>query len=259
MQNGDRGWDVAAIQFMLRRGGFAPGSVDGGFGAGTVAAVKKLQAARGITADGVVGAATLKAIRRKAASSSSGSGSTGTTTTPVTQPTGSIRFLRPINAPEGDGFGYPPGHGGARHDGIDFPAPTGAKIGAAGVGTVTFAGWNSGGYGNLTVIQHRDGYQTWYAHQSAFAIHEGDQVQGGVVIGYVGATGHVTGPHLHFEVRLNGKPINPEPLLLQQTSLKIQPLNRVAAPGIECTATAKHKAPPKKQTNPATAKLVSCE
>src|SRR5262249_5077313 len=158
-----------------------------------------------------------------------------------------------------DGFGYPPGHNGARHDGIDFPAPAGAKIGAAGVGTVTFAGWNDGGYGNLTVIQHRDGYQTWYAHQSGFAVHVGDHVQGGVVIGYVGATGHATGPHLHFEVRLNGTPINPEPLLLNQYSLKIQPLNKIPAQGIECTAKHKHKAPPKKQTNPRTAKLVECE
>jgi murein DD-endopeptidase MepM/ murein hydrolase activator NlpD len=240
---------------MLKRAGFSPGSIDGGFGSGTVTAVKSLQSARGIAADGVVGAATLKAIRRKASSSGS-SGSSNTT--PTSSPSGAIRFLRPINAPEGDGFGHPPGRNGARHDGIDFPAPQGAPIGAAGVGTVTFAGWNSGGYGNLTVVQHRDGYETWYAHQSAFAVHTGDHVAGGVKIGYVGATGHATGPHLHFEVRLNGTPINPEPLFLNQYSLKLQPLNKMPAGGIECTAKHRQKAPPKKQRNPRTAKLVAC-
>ena len=255
MQSGDRGWDVAALQFMLKRVGYSPGSIDGGYGPGTVAAVKSFQSKRGLGADGVAGKATLKALRHKAASSSSGS---GTTTTPVSQPTGDIRFLRPINAPEGDGFGHPPGRNGARHDGIDFPAPQGTPIGAAGVGTVTFAGWNSGGYGNLIVIQHRDGYETWYAHQSAFAVGVGARVAGGVKIGYVGATGHATGPHLHFEVRHNGIPVDPEPLLLQQTSLKVQALNRVGSSELECTGTKKNaKAPPKKQ-NPRTAKLVEC-
>jgi peptidoglycan hydrolase-like protein with peptidoglycan-binding domain len=254
IQSGDRGWDVAALQFMLKRVGYSPGSVDGGYGAGTVGAVKRFQAARGIGADGVAGNATLKALRHRAASSSSGS---GTTTTPVSQPTGSIRFLRPVGGPEGDGFGHPPGRNGARHDGIDFPVPQGTPIGAAGVGTVTFAGWNSGGYGNLIVIQHRDGYETWYAHQSAFAVGNGAHVAGGVKIGYVGATGHATGPHLHFEVRLNGVPINPEPLFLAQTSLKIRPLNKLDTSELECTGKKKSKAPPRKQ-NPRTAKLVEC-
>ena len=80
---------------------------------------------------------------------------------------GPVRFLHPINAPMGDGFGYP---GGRRHDGIDFPAPAGSRVGAAGVGVVQFAGWNSGGYGNLVIVQHRLGYQTWYAHLSGFAV-----------------------------------------------------------------------------------------
>jgi peptidoglycan hydrolase-like protein with peptidoglycan-binding domain len=251
MQAGDRGWDVAALQFMLRRVGYSSGSVDGGYGAGTAAAVKRFQSARGLHADGVAGKATLRALRHKASSGSSSN------TTPVSGPSGRVRFLRPINAPEGDGFGHPPGRNGARHDGIDFPAPEGAPIGAAGVGTVTFAGWNSGGYGNLTVVQHRDGYETWYAHQSAFAVHVGERVAGGVKIGYVGATGHATGPHLHFEVRLNGVPVNPEPLFLPQYSLKVQPLNRVNSSELECTAKKNHKAPPKKQS-PRTAKLVEC-
>ena len=95
----------------------------------------------------------------------------------------------------------------------------GTPIGAAGVGTVISAGWNSGGYGNLTIVQHRLGYQTWYAHQSSIAVSVGQRVAGGVRIGYVGSTGHSTGPHLHFEVRHNGVPINPVPYLLPSTSL----------------------------------------
>jgi murein DD-endopeptidase MepM/ murein hydrolase activator NlpD len=127
-----------------------------------------------------------------------------------------VRFLRPVPGAIGDGFGYP---GGRRHDGVDFPEPYGTPIGAAGVGTVTFAGWNSGGYGNLTVIQHRLGYQTWYAHQSSILVHVGQHVAGGTKIGRVGSTGHSTGPHLHFEVRHNGVPVNPVPYLLSRTSL----------------------------------------
>jgi murein DD-endopeptidase MepM/ murein hydrolase activator NlpD len=95
----------------------------------------------------------------------------------------------------------------------------GTPVGAAGVGTVSFAGWNNGGYGNLVIVQHRLGYQTWYAHLSSFAVSSGSAVAGGVRIGYVGSTGHSTGPHLHFEVRLNGTPINPAPYFLPGSSL----------------------------------------
>jgi peptidoglycan hydrolase-like protein with peptidoglycan-binding domain len=214
MKTGARGWDVAAVQFMLRRRGYSPGSVDGGYGSATASTVSRFQSAAGLHPDGRVGSATLRALQHRAqshtnSSSTPSSGSSGT-------PTGAVRFLHPLNVPQGDGFGYP---GGRKHDGIDFPAPLGTAIGAAGVGTVTFAGWNSGGYGNLMVVQHRLGYQTWYAHQSRFAVGVGARVAGGVRIGYVGSTGHSTGPHLHFEVRLNGVPINPEPLFLAQSSL----------------------------------------
>src|SRR4051794_2801905 len=176
MTLGDRGWDVAALQFMLRRRGYSPGTVDGGFGPGTLSAVRRFQAAAGITVDGHAGRGTLRALRHHASRRVSSS-----------TPSGPIRLLRPVPGAIGDGFGYP---GGRRHDGVDFPEPYGTPIGAAGVGTVVFAGWNSGGYGNLTVVQHRLGYQTWYAHQSSFAVHNGQRVAGGVMIGRVGATGH---------------------------------------------------------------------
>ena len=77
------------------------------------------------------------------------------------------------------------------------------------MGTTVFAGYNSGGYGNLVVVQHRLGYTTWYAHLSRITTWAGEHVEGGTRLGYVGSTGHSTGPHLHFEVRLNNVPIDP--------------------------------------------------
>jgi peptidoglycan hydrolase-like protein with peptidoglycan-binding domain len=232
MGPGMRGWDVAALQFMLRRRGFSSGSVDGGYGPNTTASVRRFQSAAGLGVDGRAGPSTLSALRHHRVSTHSGSGS-GSTLGSTGTPTGAVRFLRPVNGAIGEGFGYPPGHGGARHDGVDFPEPAGTPIGAAGVGTVISAGWNSGGYGNLTIIQHRLGYQTYYAHQSRIAVSVGQRVAGGVTIGYVGTTGHSTGPHLHFEVRLNGVPINPVPLLLARSSLGkllAGPFPKAAAP-----------------------------
>jgi hypothetical protein len=77
-----------------------------------------------------------------------------------------------------------------------------------------FAGWNSGGYGNLVVVRHRLGYTTWYAHLSVITTWVGESVTGGTRLGYVGSTGHATGPHLHFELRRNAVPIDPVPYLL---------------------------------------------
>lgn len=96
------------------------------------------------------------------------------------------------------------------HDGIDWAAPTGTPIHAAGAGKIAVAG-NGGGYGNVVYIDHGGGVQTRYAHLSRFAptTRAGAQVAQGDVIGYVGTTGRSTGPHLHFEVRLNGKPVDP--------------------------------------------------
>src|SRR5437763_16880361 len=203
---------------MLRRRGFSSGSIDGGYGPNTTAAVRRFQAAAGIGVDWRAGPGTISSLRHHRVRHHSG-GSTGSSSGSAGTPTGAVRFLRPVNGAIGEGFGYPPGHGGARHDGVDFPEPMGTPIGAAGVGTVISAGWNSGGYGNLVIVQHRLGYQTWYAHQSRFAVHVGSRVAGGVVIGYVGSTGHSTGPHLHFQVRHNGVPIDPNPLFLSRSSL----------------------------------------
>lgn len=96
------------------------------------------------------------------------------------------------------------------HAGVDYSAPRGTKIYAAGDGVIEIAGWKAG-YGRYIQLEHRNGYETAYAHQSRFAdgIRPGVRVKQGQIIGYVGSTGFSTGPHLHFEVRVNGRPVNP--------------------------------------------------
>jgi murein DD-endopeptidase MepM/ murein hydrolase activator NlpD len=94
------------------------------------------------------------------------------------------------------------------HEGIDLGAGYGTPIAAAAAGTVIYAGW-LGGYGNLTVVDHGGGLATAYGHQSSIAAGVGEQVAQGQTIGYVGSTGHSTGPHLHFEVRVNGQAVDP--------------------------------------------------
>jgi murein DD-endopeptidase MepM/ murein hydrolase activator NlpD len=97
---------------------------------------------------------------------------------------------------------------GRMHTGIDIGAPEGAPIVAAAAGTVLVAGWVEG-YGNTVVIDHGGGIATLYGHQSSIAVAVGQPVTRGQVVGAVGNTGHSTGPHLHFEVRVNGSPVDP--------------------------------------------------
>ena len=94
---------------------------------------------------------------------------------------------------------------GRMHEGIDIAAATARRSRAAAAGTVIYCGWK-GGYGNLVVIDHGGGLATAYGHQSSIAVSCGQYVSQGQMIGYVGCTGHSTGPHLHFEVRVNGAP-----------------------------------------------------
>jgi len=111
----------------------------------------------------------------------------------------------PVSGPLTSAFGW---RWGRMHEGIDIAAGYGAAIGAAGSGTVIYCGW-LGGYGNLVVIDHGGGLATAYGHQSSIAVACGQYVSRGQVIGYVGSTGHSTGPHLHFEVRVNGAAVDP--------------------------------------------------
>lgn len=207
LRRGKRGWDVAALQFMLGRRGHSTGPIDGGFGRGTLAAVRSFQRAAGLGVDGAVGPATLRALRRARRSGARrgggrrGGGRIG----------GPVAFLRPVQAPITDGFGM---RWGRMHTGLDFPAPTGARVAAAGRGVVSFAGFNTGGYGNLVIVRHRLGFESWYAHLSSVTTSPGERLSGGTRIGFVGSTGNSTGPHLHFEVRRNGTPIDPVPYLL---------------------------------------------
>ncbi|HHU63282.1 MAG TPA: peptidoglycan DD-metalloendopeptidase family protein [Clostridiales bacterium] len=97
---------------------------------------------------------------------------------------------------------------GKLHTGVDIGAPVGTPIRASDSGRVIFAGW-SGGYGKLVKIDHGGGKVTYYAHCSSIAVSKGQKVSKGQVIARVGSTGNSTGPHLHFEIRINGKPINP--------------------------------------------------
>jgi len=113
------------------------------------------------------------------------------------------------------GFGYraDPFDGGADfHPGLDFKGPKGAPIYAAAMGRVSFVGQRSG-YGNCVEIDHGNGLVTRYAHMSGFRTKVGTPVKAGDEIGLIGSTGRSTGPHLHFEVRINDRPVNPRPFL----------------------------------------------
>jgi murein DD-endopeptidase MepM/ murein hydrolase activator NlpD len=114
-------------------------------------------------------------------------------------------LIWPVSGPVTSPFGY---RWGRLHAGIDIGVPYGTPIHAAASGTVVLAGW-TGGYGNYTCIDHGGGMATCYAHQSSYAVSNGAQVSQGQVIGYVGSTGHSFGAHLHFEVRINGNPVDP--------------------------------------------------
>jgi peptidoglycan hydrolase-like protein with peptidoglycan-binding domain len=180
------GWDVATLQFRLAWRGFPSGPIDGRFGARTESALRRFQHFARLPADGVAGRRTLRALRRR----------------PRRSP---VRLRRPVRGPVSARFGP---RGNRFHTGVDFSARYGARVRAAKLGRVVFAGWDSGGYGKLVVLRHR-GIRTMYAHLSRISVRRGRRVRAGRIVGRVGATGFATGPHLHFEVRLRGAAINP--------------------------------------------------
>lgn len=137
------------------------------------------------------------ALADKIRAAQSGSVSTGAPS--------SAGLIWPVNGPVTSTFGP---RWGRMHEGIDIGVGSGTSVVAAATGTVIVAGW-SGGYGNLVVIDHHNGIATAYGHNSSVTVSVGQTVTQGQLIAYSGNTGHSTGPHVHFEVRLNGSPVDP--------------------------------------------------
>ena len=121
---------------------------------------------------------------------------------------GSGIFVWPATGTLTDRFGFRT-KGGRWHNGLDIASLRGSPVVAADSGFVTFAGWTDVGYGNLVVIDHRNGYETRYAHLARIRVNVGERVSRGERIGDMGNSGRSTGTHLHYEVRLDGKPVNP--------------------------------------------------
>ena len=122
---------------------------------------------------------------------------------------GPLRLSSPVKGTVTSGFGP---RWGRNHDGLDIAAPTGTPIRAAECGIVSFAGVQSG-YGNMVCVKHSSRFETCYAHMTRYAVSQGQRVDQGQVIGYVGCTGNCTGPHLHFETRVDGSARDPRPYL----------------------------------------------
>jgi murein DD-endopeptidase MepM/ murein hydrolase activator NlpD len=184
---GMRGWDVAALQFSLAWHGFPSGTIDGHFGFSTERALRSFQRRGGMSADGRAGPQVYAALR-----------------TPL--PTCPIGLAHPVAGPIGDTFGP---RGNRFHSGIDYVANARAPVAAAASGRVTFAARAKGGWGKLVVVSHTGGTRTLYAHMSRIDVRVGQRLSVGQQLGLVGSSGHSTGPHLHFEVRVRGAAVDP--------------------------------------------------
>ena len=153
--------------------------------------------------------------KARAAEAAAAAAANGGSTAPAPGSSSASGFQWPVRGSVSSGFGYRihPIYGTRRlHTGLDISGGFGTPIAAAKGGTVIDARYR-GGYGNAVVISHGGGITTLYAHQSTMNVSSGQQVSKGDIIGWVGSTGASTGPHLHFEVRVNGSPVNPRPYL----------------------------------------------
>lgn len=184
---GDRGWDVAGLQFLLAWHGFPSSTLDGRFGVRTARALAGFQKWAGLRSAGTLDKQTIEALRQP----------------PAISP---LQLAPPIDAPATEYFGP---RGASFHADLDFAAPLGAAVSAAADGTIKYAGWSSGGWGKMVLIRHADGVETLYAHLSHVSVAKGETVATGEPIGAVGATGDANGPHLHFEEHLNSAAIDP--------------------------------------------------
>ena len=154
---------------------------------------------------------SVAAIQGKIAAQLMGAASAPLAAGPIRAGSGS-GMIWPVDGPVVSGFGPRNINGSYEfHPGIDIAVPSGTPIRAAAAGTVVFTEpeSSSGGYGNYTCIDHGGGLSTCYAHQEAFAVSAGQQVSQGQVIGYSDCTGYCLGPHVHFEVRINGEVTDP--------------------------------------------------
>lgn len=191
LAHGLGGWDVAALQFMLAWHGFPSGTFDGFLGDRTNASLRRFQRWSSLVVDGRAGPATLAALRMP----------------PARCP---VSLALPVDGALTSEFGP---RGMRFHAGVDLAAATGTPVAAARSGQVVYADWRAGGWGRLVAINNGGGVRTLYAHLSSIEVRVGETVRTGDTIGRVGATGHATGPHLHFEVRLRGAAIDPLPAL----------------------------------------------
>ena len=133
-------------------------------------------------------------------------------TVPTSAATGNLSGLAlaiPVNGSVSSRFGSRGGSRSSIHTGVDICTSTGTGIRSIAPGTVTYSGWK-GSYGNLLIIDHGNGVQSYYAHCSALYVGVGQAVDSNTTIAAVGSTGNSTGPHLHLEIRVNGSPVNPQ-------------------------------------------------
>ena len=170
-----------------------------------LAAVRDQERAWTDEANALSSASAQLSAQLQAAQAPPGPGASGTAPPASGAPASAGGLIWPVSGPITSPFGM---RWGSLHPGLDIGAGMGTPIKAAAAGRVIVAAY-SGGYGNLVVIDHGNGIATAYAHQSQIAVSVGQQVGQGQVIGYVGSTGFSTGPHLHFEVRVNGTPVDP--------------------------------------------------
>ncbi len=150
-------------------------------------------------------AAASAQLAAKIAQSESSSASGSSAASGGAEPAPSSGFIWPVSGPITSPFGM---RWGTLHPGIDIGVPSGTPVHAAANGTVIWCGWMSG-YGNLVMIDHHNGLVTLYGHNTSVAVSCNQQVSQGQVVSYSGCTGFCTGPHVHFEVRLHGSPVDP--------------------------------------------------
>ncbi len=145
------------------------------------------------------------AITAKIQAAQAASSRPGGAAAPANSVPSSAGFIWPLNGTLTSPFGW---RWGRMHEGIDISVSSGTPVVASAAGTVIAAGW-MGGYGNLVLIDHGNGIATAYGHNTSVAVSAGQFVAQGQLIAYSGNTGHSTGPHVHFEVRVNGSPVDP--------------------------------------------------